>query len=294
MKPAPFAYYRPESVGETVELLEAHGDDGKLLAGGQSLIPMMNLRLAQPAVLIDLGGVTELAGIRRNGALEIGATTRQAAALTSSEVAQGAPLLQRALGWVGHPANRNRGTVGGSLAHADPAAELPAVALALNAVFSIRGPAGTRSVAADDFFTSYLTTAVNPDEFLVSVAFPTVRPERSRCGFCEVSRRHGDFALVGAAVNITLSSRGDVEEARIALMGVADRAVRVHQAESALLGQRLHDAALPREVGAIAARELDPPFDQQASSQYRKDVAAVVVERALRACNDENAAREGM
>ncbi|NNL87270.1 MAG: xanthine dehydrogenase family protein subunit M [Myxococcales bacterium] len=294
MKPAPFTYYRPDSVAETVELLGAHGDDGKLLAGGQSLIPMMNLRLAQPAVLIDLGGVTELAGIRRNGALEIGATTRQAAALVSSEVAEAAPLLQRALGFVGHPANRNRGTVGGSLAHADPAAELPAVALALGASFSIRGPSGTRSVAADDFFKSYLTTAVSPDEFLADVVFPSVRPEHNRAGFCEVSRRHGDFALVGAAVSISLSSRGDVEEARVALMGVADRAVRIHEAESALLGHRLEEAALPREIGAIAARELDPPFDQQASSQYRKDVAAVVVERALHACRDETAAREGM
>jgi carbon-monoxide dehydrogenase medium subunit len=184
--------------------------------------------------------------------------------------------------------------VGGSLAHADPAAELPAVALALNASFTIRGPGGTRSVAADDFFTSYLTTAVNADEFLAAVVFPTVRPEHNRSGFCEISRRHGDFALVGAAVSVSLSSRGDVEEARLALMGVADRAVRVHEAESALLGHRLDDAALPREVGAIAARELDPPFDQQASSQYRKDVAAVVVERALRACRGENAEREGM
>ncbi len=280
MKPAPFVYYRPESVDEAVSLLSEHGDEGKVLAGGQSLIPMMNLRLAQPSALIDICGIAGLSEIRCNGELAIGATARQAAVLASKEVADSVPMVPAALQWVGHTANRNRGTFGGSVAHADAAAELPAVLLALGGSILARGPAGERLIDADDFFESYLTTSLAPDELLCEVRIPAAAPNRTVWGFGEFARRHGDFALAGVAFSAELD--GDrIESARIALLGVADRAVRVPAAEAALAGQGLPDANTSREIGALVARDLDPPFDQHGSSLYRKDLAAVLVSRVI-------------
>ncbi len=288
MKPAPFVYYRPDDIDETVTLLSQQGEDAKLLAGGQSLVPMMNFRLAQPAALIDLGGVDELVGTRANGGLEIGAMTRQSTVLQDPQIAASAPLLVEALKWVGHAANRNRGTFGGSVAHADPAAELPAALLALDAEMLVRGPAGDRVVAADDFFLFFLTTALEPEELLTAVRVPPA-PDSSRrvVSFLEVARRLGDFALAGVACVVDLGPDASVAGARIALLGVAGRPVRVPEAEALLEGQRLGDAELARAVAERVCADLDPPSDHHGSALYRKEVAGTLVERAL-----EAAARE--
>ncbi len=283
MKPAPFLYYRPDSVEEALAALAQQGDDAKLLAGGQSLVPMMNFRLAQPAALVDLAGVGELVGIRRNGALEIGAMTRQSAVMDAAVVAETAPLLVEALTWVGHTANRNRGTFGGSVAHADPAAELPAALLALEAEMLVAGPAGARVVPADDFFLFYLTTALEPDELLRAVRVPAAPdPKRRVVAFTEVARRRGDFALAGVALVADLDAAGAVARAAIALLGVDGRPVRMADAEALLAGGSLADAALRGAVAARTRDALDPASDHHGSAEYRKDVAAALVERALR------------
>lgn len=280
MKPAPFVYYQPESIEETTSLLAEHGDDGKILAGGQSLIPMMNLRLAQPSVLIDITKVPGIADIRINGEIRVGTLSRQASVLGSPEVQKAAPLIPEALKWVGHAANRNRGTFGGSIAHADAAAELPAVLLALNGKIVAKSSSKERTIGADDFFESYLTTALSSEELLCEVLIPKTEPETTVWGFTEFSRRHGDFALAGVA--FTAQMRGaNIDSARIALLGVADRAVRAIEAENALNGQPFPDPAASREIGFLAAAELDPPFDQHGSSEYRKELAATLVKRVI-------------
>ena len=279
MKPAPFVYFRPETVDEAVSLLSEHGDEGKILAGGQSLIPMMNLRLAQPSALIDVCAIGDLNGVRSNGELCVGATARQADVLESAAVGATLPIVPAALQLVGHTANRNRGTFGGSMAHADAAAELPAVLLAVGGSVVARGPGGERVIAADDFFESYLTTALAEDELLCEVRLPKPAPD-GLWGFMEMARRHGDFAMAGVAFTAELDN-GTIRSARIALLGVADRAVRATAAEEALAGQALPDPAASRDIGALAARDLDPPYDQHGSSQYRKDLAAVLVGRVI-------------
>jgi CO/xanthine dehydrogenase FAD-binding subunit len=279
VKPAPFLYRRPGTVEEALALLAEHGYDAKLLAGGQSLIPTMNFRLAEPAVLIDLNGVDELTGIEtRDGALWIGAMTRQRAAERSQAVGGGAPLLTEALPWIAHPAIRNRGTVGGNLAHADPASELPAVALALEARFLIRGRSGERWVRATDFFPGLFATALEPEEILMGVEFPAV-PPNAGWAFEEISRRHGDYALVGVAAQVTVTSDGRCEGARVGLFSVADGPV-LSPAASLLAGE-MPTAERIAEAGAATARELDPPSDIHASSDYRRQLIRVLVERAL-------------
>ena len=275
MKPSPFNYHAPESVAEVTALLAEHGDSAKPLAGGQSLVPMLSLRLTQFEHLVDLNRVSSLATISRsNGHLRIGATVRQATAEHSAEVAAATPLVSRALPHIGHFQIRNRGTIGGSIAHADPASELPAVALALEATIEAAGPGGTRRIAASDFFLSTWETSLRDGEILSAIEFPVWS---GRCGFAveEIARRHGDFALVGTTVAVTADG-GRVTKAGIALFGVAGTAIRSHAAEAALLG-----GADPTEVGRIAASELDPTDDIHATGAYRKQVAAVVVRRAL-------------
>ncbi len=208
--------------------------------------------------------------------------TRQSAALESSELAQHAPLLREAMPWIGHIANRNRGTFGGSVAHADPAAELPATLLALDAEMVIRGPGGERVVAAADFFLYFLTTALEADEVLTAVRVPPPPdPSRRTSAFLEVARRHGDFALVGVAVVADLGAGGQVEQARIALLGAADRPLRVPEAEALLIGQALGAEDLGSSVGATVAASIDPSGDHHASTAYRKEVAGTLVERAI-------------
>jgi CO/xanthine dehydrogenase FAD-binding subunit len=288
MKLPPFAYEAPTTVAEAVDLLVEHGDEASVLAGGQSLIPLLALRLARPAVLIDINGVGELSGVSAdNGQVAIGAITREYVAEESSTIADAVPLLAAALPLIGHEAIRSRGTIGGSLAHADPAAELPAVARALDAEFVVRGPSGERVIQAAEWFEGYLTTSRQPDELLTEVRFPAAKPGTGS-SFEEVARRHGDFAMVGLATSLVLSG-GVISEARLAFAGVSDVPVRATAAEDLLAGER-PSAELFDEAARRATADLNPPADLHGSSDYRKTVAAAVVRRGLRAAAD-NATR---
>ena len=281
-------YEAPTTVAEAVDLLAEHGDEASVLAGGQSLIPLLALRLARPAVLIDINGIDELAGMSQtDGQVAIGAMTREYVAEESVTVADAVPLLAAALPLIGHEAIRSRGTIGGSLAHADPAAELPAVARALNAEFVVRGPSGERVIPAAQWFEGYLTTSRRPDELLVEVRFPAAGPDTGT-SFTEVARRHGDFAIVGLAASLALSG-GVISDARLAFAGVSEVPVRATAAEELLAGER-PSAELFDEAARRATEDLDPPADLHGSSDYRKTVAAAVVRRGLRAAA-ANAAR---
>jgi len=281
VKPAPFRYVRPASVAEAISILAAEGYGAKALAGGQSLIPAMNFRLAQPAVLVDLEALNELRYIREaEGGLVIGAMTRQADVERNAAVSERAPLLAEAMPWIAHVQIRNRGTVGGSLAHADPAAELPAVMQALQAQLRVRGPAGERTVSADDFYLGLFTTALAPDELLTAIEIPAL-PERTGCAFEEVSRRHGDFALVGVCAVVTRDAGGACSRAAITLLSVGDGPVRAQKAEEALVGRPPTGDAIHDAAEAAATRDIDPPSDIHASAAYRRQLARVLTTRAL-------------
>ena len=278
MKPAPFEYHAPATVGEAADLLSTL-EDAKPLAGGQSLIPLMALRLARFQHLVDLGRVSELRGIdRTNGVVAIGAMTTDSDIESSAVVRTAVPLLAQATPLIGHFQIRNRGTVGGSLAHADPSAEYPAVAAALDATMILASTSGWRRVPAAEFFESTFTTALADEEILASVEFP-VWPGASGFGAYEVARRHGDFALVGAMAGIQLDG-SQVVKAAVTLFGVGGTPHRAGEAEAALVGSSAAATDLV-EVGRMAASDLDPPTDIHASGSYRRQVAAVVVERAL-------------
>jgi CO/xanthine dehydrogenase FAD-binding subunit len=248
----------------------------------------MNLRLARPGVLVDINRVAALDGIRRNGGLTIGATARHAAILRSSDVQAVAPMIGEAVRLIGHPGIRSRGTFGGSIAHADAAAELPAVLLALGGEVTVQGPSGERTIAADDLFVTAFTTSIADNEILTSVRIPAPAPN-ARWAFHEVARRHGDFALVGVAATAELDDSGYVRRARIGLLGVADRPVRAGAAEQALVGRTLADGAA--EAGGLAARDLDPPADVHGSSSYRKQAAEALVRRALTTMSTQGGSR---
>ncbi len=279
MKPASFRYFDPRSVEEALELLAQHGDDAKVLAGGQSLVPMMNLRLARPACLIDLNRIAALDYLREeDGALVVGAMTRQRSVETSELVRARNPLLAEAVGQIGHIPIRNRGTVGGSLAHADPAAEWPALALALDATLLVRSSQGERRVAARDFFVGPLTTCLEPAELLAEVRVPHLAPGAG-WAFVELSRRFGDFALVGVAVRLSLQA-GVCAGAAIALTGVGGGPVRAEKAEGLLRGER-PSAALFEQAARAVAEEIEPDADLHASADYRRRLAQVLTRRAL-------------
>jgi aerobic carbon-monoxide dehydrogenase medium subunit len=280
MKLPPVDYEAPGTLSEALDLLAEHQDDASVLAGGQSLIPLLALRLAQPAVLIDINGVDGLSGVSRTGDwVTIGATTREYVAEESQTIADAVPLLAAALPLIGHEAIRSRGTVGGSLAHADPAAELPAVARALDAEFVVHGPDGERVVPAAEWFEGYLTTSRGADELLTEVRFLAARPGTGT-SFQEVARRHGDFAMVGLATSVTLNS-GTITDARLAFAGVSDVPARATAAEELLEGER-PTAELFDEAARVAAAGIDPPSDLHGSAEYRKKVAAALVRRGLR------------
>jgi carbon-monoxide dehydrogenase medium subunit len=280
MKPAAFDYERPSSLTEALDRLAAVGEDAKVLAGGQSLIPLMAMRLARPSVLIDVNRIEDLVFEADHGEyLELGALTRQRAAERSAVVRRDAPLLQEALGHIGHPQIRNRGTIGGSLAHADPAAELPTVAVALDATLVVQRAGGERTVPAADFFTGFFTTTIEPEELLTSVRIPAV-PSNAGCSYKEFSRRHGDFAVVGVAAVVALGADATVSQARIALSGVGSVPVRASGAESVLTGQR-PSAQLWEAAGAAAAREIEPTSDLHGSAEYRRRLAGHLVAEAL-------------
>ena len=276
MKPAAFEYLVPQSLEEALAALEQHGDDAKVLAGGQSLVPAMNFRLAQPAVLVDINRIEELSHLspHDDGGFRIGAMTRQRQVERSEMVAARAPLLHLAMPFIAHAQIRNRGTFGGSVAHADPAAELPAVCLALDASFRLQSTRGSRRVAARDFYRGLFDTALEPDELLVEVELPA-SGARTGVAFHEFARRHGDFALVGAAVSVTVDSEGRCADARIVLLSVGETAVEASGAAAILRGHRI-DAALAAE-----AAHIDPPSDIHASVEYRRHLTKVLTRRAL-------------
>jgi carbon-monoxide dehydrogenase medium subunit len=280
MRSAPFQYHVATSVEHATELLDSFGDDGKALAGGQSLIPLLALRFAQPAHLVDLNRVPGLSGIqeRSDDGLSIGALTRTADIESSSVVGQRAPLLREAAGLVGHAAIRNRGTIGGSVAHADPAAELPAALVALDATLRISGRDGEREVPAEDFFQGYYTTDLGESDILTELLIPQ-SPLGSGSAFVEESRRRGDFAMAGAAAVLTMDA-GQCINARVVLMGVSDKPYRAREAESVLVGSSVNALDVDRAAEAATA-QLTPGGDIHASSEYRRALAAVVTGRAL-------------
>jgi carbon-monoxide dehydrogenase medium subunit len=281
VKPPPFEYSAPTTLEEALTLLREYGDEARPLAGGQSLIPLLSLRLARPSHLVDLAGIGELRSIAAdNGYLGIGAMVRERSAERRDQVRDLAPLLVEALPLIGHPAIRSRGTIGGSLAHADPAAELPAVALILGAQLVAQSrDRGTRTIEAADFFTGFFTTALEPDEILTEVRIP--RPAAGTgSAIEEVARRHGDFAMVGAAAVVRLQD-AKIAEARIVLTGVGGTPVRAADAEAMLVGTEADEETFA-EVGQQAAKTLAPPADVHGSSAYRRHLAAVLIRRTLK------------
>jgi aerobic carbon-monoxide dehydrogenase medium subunit len=281
VKPAPFEYFRPRSLDEALSLLAEHGGDAKALAGGQSLIPAMNFRLATPSVLVDLNALGELSYIRDDsGGVTIGGMTRQRALERSTLVSDRVPLVAETMPHIAHPAIRNRGTIGGSLAHADPAAELPAVTLALNARFVVSSTSGAREVAADEFFIGLFTTTVQPGELLTEIRIPPA-PARSGFAFQEISRRHGDFALVGVAAAVQLDDNGGCVNARIALLSVGDTPMLAEQASKTLMGQAPSAGSIRAAADAAATRDIDPSSDIHASARYRRQLANVLTRRVL-------------
>jgi carbon-monoxide dehydrogenase medium subunit len=282
MKPAPFDYVAPAGLDEALEILAQRADEAKVLAGGQSLVPLLNMRLARPALLVDLNRLSDLAYVRADdGVVRIGALTRQRAVERLPAVRERVPLLAAATEYIGHPAIRNRGTVGGSLAHGDPVSELPCVAGALEAELVARGPKGVRRIPADRFYQSVFTTVLEPNEILTEVAIPAL-PPRTGWGFEELARRHGDFGIIAVAALLTTKPDGTVERARLSYAGAADRPLRARRAEAALLAQR-PSAATFEEAARLAASELDPPSDMHATADYRRTVAVALTKRALAA-----------
>jgi aerobic carbon-monoxide dehydrogenase medium subunit len=284
VKPPAFEYVVVASTEEAVAQLAAHGDDARILAGGQSLMPILNMRLATPGRLVDLNRVGTLSYIvERPGGVAIGAMTRQRTAERSELVATAVPLLAEALPWVGHSAIRNRGTIGGSLAHADPAAELPAVAVCLDARFTVRGEAGERTLAAREFFRGYLTTALAPTELLAEVWFPSALPG-SGAAWIEFARRHGDYALVGVAAVVTLGG-STVRRASLAVTGVDGVPVRAVDAERLLIGAPLSAQSMAAAAESVR-RTLEPHDDIHATAAYRRHLAGILTVRALTRAGD--------
>jgi len=278
VKPAPFDYTPAASAAEAVTALAQHGDDAKILAGGQSLVPMLNLRLARPAMLVDINGAAELDYLReREGRVHVGALRRQAA--VARWAATRLPLMAEALRHVGHTAIRNRGTVVGSVAHADPASELPALLLCLDGEVVARGPQGERAIAAGALYRAPLTTSLRADELVTEARFTLPRPEAG-WGFAEVARRHGDFALVGAAALLWQDGGGSVAGVRLAFFGVGGTPQRGAAAEAALMGRPITGEGI-RTAARAAAAALRPEGDLHASARYRSEVAAVLAERVL-------------
>ena len=280
MKPAPFDYHRPESAAEAAQLLAEFGDDAKLLGGGQSLVPMLALRLAFFDHLVDISRLDELKGIERDGdSLYIGGGTTHAAVGAEAQVASAVPLLARATPLIGHFQIRSRGTIGGSIAHADPAAEYPAVALALDAEIEALSPAGRRRIPAAEFFAGVWETALAPDEVLVGVRFPVWS---GRCGFAveEFARRHGDFAIAGAVVAVELDGDDRIRRCALGLLGLSTTPRRASAAESAVAGRPVTDVT-PEDVGELAMAGLDDiPADLQGSADYRRRVGAAMTAHA--------------
>ncbi len=282
MKPAPFDYYAPATLEQALAHLAEHGDEAKVLAGGQSLVPMMNFRVVQPSVLVDLNPIPDLAFIHpdENGGLRLGALTRHHQVEVDPLVAERMPLLHEAMPKIGYPQIRSRGTLGGSLSHADPSAELVAVSVALNGRFRLRGPKGERWVPAQDFFIGLFTTVLQPDELLIEVALPPL-PARTGGSVMEVARRRHDFALVGVAAVVTLDGKGMIRQARMVFLSAGDRPMQAHRAAEVLAGQAPTPKAIQAAAEIAASDDIDPSSDIHATAEFRRYLAKVLARRAL-------------
>jgi carbon-monoxide dehydrogenase medium subunit len=281
MKPASFEYFAPTTLDETLELLHEHADGAKILAGGQSLMPLMNLRLARPKIIVDINRLSGLDGIALTGegGLAVGALTRHRTVEKSALVREHNPLLAAAMPLIGHFQIRNRGTMGGSLVHADPAAEIPALAVLLGCEFSLARKGGVRIVPAADFFLGYTATVIEPEELLTEIRFPSWR-SGAVWAIDEIARRKGDFALVGAALSAELDAVANIQDVAIVVFGVGGKPQRIKSADSILKGQRVDQRVL-RELGQAVAKELEPDSDIHASAEYRKEVGGVLARRVL-------------
>jgi len=295
MKPAPFEYRSPETLEEALELLKIHGGEAKLLAGGQSLVPAMNFRILQPTLLVDLNRLKELDYIQPDGqsALRIGAMTRERRLEFDLLIDGWAPLLAEAIPHVAHPQIRNRGTLGGSLANADPAAELPVIVLALGGRLKVRSSArGERWVAAAEFFLGMFTTALAPDEILVEVELPAPQPSTG-WSFMEVAPRAGDYALMGLAAMVTLDERGDCRRARLVYLNAGDGPVDAKDAARLLQGNALTEAAIESAAVLASEKEINPFGNVHASADYQRHLARVLTRRALQQAA-ERAGEDGL
>jgi carbon-monoxide dehydrogenase medium subunit len=284
LKPAPFAYAKARSLDHAIELMANDAEGTKILAGGQSLIATLNMRLSAPALLVDINGLSELKGIHhKNGHLEIGALVRQREAERSPDIARFAPLIAKALPQIAHPAIRNRGTIGGSIAFADPAAELPACLLALGGEVDIASPTGKRTIKADSFFTGLFETALTPQDVLTAIRLPAASAD-TRIGFAELARRHGDYALAGLAA----SARKDgyvLRDVRLAFFGVGATPLRARKAEAEIEGRALDQDRIDAAALALA-QDLDPPPDVHASSAAKKHLSGVLLRRVAQQLNE--------
>ncbi len=290
MKPPPFEYFVPETVEESLDLLERWDGDGKVLAGGQSLLPLLNFRMVRPGALIDINGLSQLSYLNQtNGTISIGAGTRHADVLASNEVSQMCPLLSEALLYLGHPAIRNRGTLGGSIVHVDPSAELVIVSAALDAEMVLSNSQGHRTLRANEFFVTYLTTAMEDAELLMEVRFPTMGP-RMGWSFQEVNRRHGDFGVAAVAAVLTLDANNRCKDVRVSVGGVGATAIRAYAVEEAINDFEPSEASFA-EAAQLVKGEIDPSTDIHASAEYRSDITAALTKRALLTAAKRAAAR---
>jgi carbon-monoxide dehydrogenase medium subunit len=285
MKPAPFRYIAARSLEQALALKAEYGDEARFLAGGQSLLPTMNFRLTQAAVLIDINPLTELAGLRKSGAenVHIGALTRYRALERDPATARDLPLIAEALPHIAHPQIRNRGTIGGNLAHADPASEMPAIAVALAARLRAQSKNGERWIAATEFFSGALVTALEADEMLVEVELPVAKPNSGAC-FMEVARRRGDFALMGVACTVQLDADGHCAEARIGLCNAGETPILAEDAGASLVGRPIGPAEID-QASALVQRAIDPGGSIHASKEFQRHLAGVLTKRALAEAN---------
>jgi CO/xanthine dehydrogenase FAD-binding subunit len=286
MKPAPFRYIAVRSLDQALELKAEHGDEARFLAGGQSLMPTLNFRLSQPAVLIDINPLAQWAGVAKSGpeTLRIGALTRYRDLERAPATTEHLPLIKQALPHIAHPQIRNRGTIGGNLAHADPASEMPAIVLTLSGKLRAQSRRGERWIAAADFFTGALRTALEPDEMLTEVELPIARPRAGAC-FMEVARRRGDFALIGVACTVEFDEDGRCKEARIGLCNAGDGPIFAAAASRSLAGRNIGAAEID-EASALVQHDIDPGGSIHASKDFQRHLAGVLTKRALAAATE--------